>query len=239
MFIVLQHRITNPQTPFARVVRTCWTATARRKARAFCSSIRAETGTPSSACGRAIQSMSSATTRTQSWATRARIHTSRSMPRSPAGYQSSSLELPERYPRCWRARAPVRIHVLLTNQATPPRSAPKPAIPTQNRLATWPMIVEANFGGVNHQRLSGNSSLLTRLRFVLCRRRICVWVCNHECDLRLRRQPVPAVRQGSTAQRCPVLRARLTSGAPGYGALPIMRRLRRLRGAGTRSSTAA
>jgi hypothetical protein len=44
--------------------------------------------------------------------------------------------------------------MLLTNQATPPRSAPKPAIPDQNRLATWPMIAEANFGGANHQRLA-------------------------------------------------------------------------------------
>ena len=56
----------------------------------------------------------------------------------------------------------MRIHVLLTNQAMPPRSAPKPAIPDQNRLATWPMIADANFGGANHQRLMEHAGDQTR-----------------------------------------------------------------------------
>ena len=90
MFIVLQHRITNPQTAFARG-QNLLDGNGAHKAPAFCSSTRAETRTPCSVCGRAIRWASSASTQTQSWATRARIHTSRSMPRSPAGYQARRL----------------------------------------------------------------------------------------------------------------------------------------------------
>ena len=98
MFIVLQHRITNPQTAFARGqnlldgngapqgTHVLQFYPSRDRNSVFClwesNSVEELRGT-----------------RTQSWATRARIHTSRSMPRSPAGYQSSSVELPQCRPR--------------------------------------------------------------------------------------------------------------------------------------------
>lgn len=54
MFIVLQHRITNPQTAFARGQNLLDGNGAPQGTR-VCSSIRAETRTQCSACGKAIQ----------------------------------------------------------------------------------------------------------------------------------------------------------------------------------------
>ena len=90
MFIVLQHRITNPQAAFARGqnlldgngapqgTRVLQFYPSRDKNSVFC-------------LWESNSWTSSANTRTQSWATRARTRTSRSMPRSPAATKARRL----------------------------------------------------------------------------------------------------------------------------------------------------